>query len=60
MTLKSYDVEIKATVRKTITVVAGNETSASEQAHEMFTVASDGELEHYEQDTLSIKEITHE
>ena len=56
--LKSYDVEIKATVRKTITVVAGNETFAAEVAHEEFNVASDGELEHYEQDTLSIKETT--
>lgn len=59
--LKSYDVEIKATVRKTITVEAGDEKSAAEQAHEEFTVASDGPSEHYEQDTLSITETnTHD
>jgi len=59
--LKTYDVEIKATVRKTITVEAGDEKSAAEQAHEEFTVASDGDPEHYEQDTLSIKETnTHD
>ena len=54
--LKSYDVEIRGTVRKTITVEAGDERSAAEQAHEEFTVASNGDPEHYEQDTLSIKE----
>lgn len=54
--LKSYDVEIEATVRKTITVEAGDEKSAAEQAHEMFSVASDGDPEHYEQDTLEVKE----
>jgi hypothetical protein len=59
--LKSYDVEIEAKVRKTITVKAGDETSAAEQAHEEFTVASNGDPEHYEQDTLSITENnTHE
>ena len=56
--MKLYNVMIKATVRKTITVEAGDEKSAVEQAHEMFTVASDGNDESYEQDTLSIKEIT--
>ena len=53
---KSYDVEVKATVRKTITVEARNEKSAAEQAHELFTLHVDGNDEHYEQDTLSIKE----
>tara|TARA_Y100000389_G_scaffold196216_1_gene228793 strand:+ start:670 stop:1182 length:513 start_codon:yes stop_codon:yes gene_type:complete len=57
--LKSYDVEIKATVRKTITVEAGDEKSAVEQAHEMFAVANDGDPEHYEQDTLSVEETAH-
>jgi hypothetical protein len=54
--LTSYDVMIKATVRKTITVEAGDEKSAVEQAHEMFSVANDGDPEHYEQDTLEVKE----
>ena len=59
--LQSYDVEIKATVRKTITVEAGDEKSAAEQAHEEFSVANDGAVVvpllggHYEQETISIE-----
>ena len=58
--LTSYDVAIEATVRKTITVKAGDEKSAAEQAHELFSFAGDHDAEHYEQDTISIKEKTHD
>ena len=58
--MKLYNVMIKATVRKTITVEAGDEKSAVEQAHEMFTVASDGDPEHYEEDTVSVTEAEEE
>ena len=58
--LKSYDVEVKATVLKTITVEASDGKSAAEQAHELFTLHCDGNDEHYEQDTHSVKETTHE
>ena len=57
--LQSYDVEIKATVRKTITVEAGDEKSAAEQAHELFTTDWTGE-EYYEQDTVSVTEAREE
>jgi len=54
--IKSYDVEIKATVRKTITAEAGDEKSAVERAHELFSAAGDGDPEHYEQETVGVKE----
>jgi len=57
--LQSYDVEITATVRKTITVEAGDEKSAVEQAHELFTTDNEGE-EYYEQDTVSVTEAREE
>ena len=56
MGMKLYNVKIKATVIKTITVEAGDEDSAGEQAHEEFSVRSDGDSEHYEEDTVSVTE----
>mgnify|MGYP003140218034 CR=1 FL=1 len=58
--MKLYNVKIKATVIKTITVEAGDEESAAEQAHEEFSVVWGGESEHYEEDTVSVTEAEEE
>ena len=52
-----YDVQIKATVIKTIRVEADNETDAIEFAHESFTTHFDGP-EDYDQETCSCQEVT--
>ena len=54
MKTKTYDVVIEATVTKTIRVNAIDEDAAYDLAHEMFTVANDGNAEHYEQNTMDI------
>lgn len=51
-----YDVQIKATVIKTLRVKAKNEDEAAKIAHERFTVTCNGSEEDYEQDTVSISE----
>ncbi len=53
--MKTYEIEICAKITKTITVEAMSEDAASDAAHEIFSVLSDGYDEHYEQDTLNIK-----
>lgn len=55
--MKNYQVQIRATVTKTLTVTAANENEASELAHQQFSVLNDDEDEAYEQDTLEIKEV---
>jgi len=55
--MKTYDVIIRASITKTITVTADNEEDAYEAAHDCFTTVCDGSPEHYEQDTLSINEV---
>jgi len=50
-----YEVEIKATVRKTITVEAETAQEASELAHEEFSILNDGSDEEYTQDTVWVR-----
>ena len=52
-----YDVQIEAIVTKTIRVNAVDEDAAYDLAHEIFTVASDGNAECYEQNTLNIFKV---
>lgn len=54
--MKTYEVIIKATVCKTLTVQAEDAGDAYVEAHEQFSVLPDGD-ERYEQETLSIKEV---
>ena len=58
MKTKTYDVVIEATVTKTIRVNAIDEDAAYDLAHEMFTVANDGNVEHYDQSTMDIYEVS--
>ena len=55
--MKIFEVEIQATVRKTIVVEAPDENAAYEKAHEKFSVLNDGQPEHYEQETLNLYEV---
>jgi|TARA_B110000908_G_scaffold163859_1_gene211002 hypothetical protein len=54
--MKVYEVTIRATVTKTLSVEAWNHTSAEEAAHEQFSVLNDGVDENYNQETLRIEE----
>ena len=59
--MKEYDVTITATITKTIRVEADTEEEATDTAHQIFTVQSDGTPEKYDQDTVlceEVKEIT--
>lgn len=59
--MKTYEVTIKATVYKTITVEANNEDDAYVAAHEEFSVLpQEGERERYEQETVDINELIDE
>ena len=55
--MKRYDVVIRATIEKTITVEADSEDLACDEAHEIFDVVFDGKPERYEQDTIRINEV---
>ena len=51
-----YNVTIRATITKTLTVVAENEEEAREVAHAEFTTACDGD-EDYSEDCLHCDKI---
>jgi hypothetical protein len=51
-----YEVTIRATVTKTLSVEAKDERCAEETAHEQFSVLNDGVDENYDQETLRIEE----
>jgi len=55
--MKTYEVTIKATIYKTLTVEAANEDEAYEAAHEKFSVLNDDTPERYEQETMGIEEL---
>ncbi len=55
--MTTYDVEIKATVRKVVRVDGTNEQEAIEEAHSVFNVLEDGTDEWYEEEVLSITEV---
>lgn len=54
--MKTYEVTIRATIYKTITVEAENEDDAYVEAHELFSVMPD-DSERYEEETLDIEEV---
>ena len=54
--MKIYEVTIRATIYKTITVEAENEDDAYVEAHEVFSVMPD-DSERYEEETLDVKEV---
>jgi hypothetical protein len=56
--MKTFEIEIQAIVRKTITVTAKDQDEAVITAHEQFNVMNDDVPEKYEQDTVNIKEVT--
>lgn len=56
--MKKYNVTIKATVTKTYEVEAETEDQAIEEAHGIFSVLNDDTPEDYEEDTLSVEEVT--
>lgn len=56
--MKTYDVTIQATVTKTIRVEAEDSNEATIQAHEEFNVHSGEGDEHYDEQTIEIKEVT--
>ena len=55
--LNVYDAEIKATITKSIPVIAGSDTIAVQKAHAYFSVLDDDTPENYRQETLSIKSV---
>jgi hypothetical protein len=57
--MKNFEVTIKAVITKTYNVQADDVDTAYELAHEKFSVLSDDTPEHYEQETVDIKEINH-
>lgn len=50
--MPTYKVTIRATLTKTITVVADDEEEACELAEDQFSVLKDSAEEDYDQDTL--------
>lgn len=55
--METYEVTIQATITKTITLKASTEDEATEQAHESFSVLNDEYHEHYDEQTLSVKQV---
>jgi hypothetical protein len=55
--METYDVQIRATVTKTIRVTAKTEDDAWDLAHKIFSVGPTDDAEHYEQDTVFIEEV---
>jgi hypothetical protein len=56
--MKTYDITIQAIITKTITVQANNDDDAYELACEGFSDVCFDLDEHYEQDCISLKEVT--
>lgn len=56
--MKTFAVEIKATIRKTYKVEAETEEGAREAAHNVFSVLNeDGVDEDYDEEVLSVEEV---
>ena len=54
--MKTYDVTIRATVTKTLTIRAATEEEAIDEAHSEFTLVCDGGDEAYSEDVLDVAE----
>ena len=55
--LHNWEVDIIATVRKTMQVRAATETEAIEHAHACFSTVCDGEPEAYEEQTGDVRKL---
>ena len=55
--MKSFVVVVRATVTKTMHIVAENDDEAAQVAQNTFTVAEDDCDDNYEQDILSVNEV---
>ena len=55
--MKTFVVVVRATVTKTMNIVAADADEARQVAHETFSVESDDCDENYEQDILTINEL---
>jgi hypothetical protein len=53
----TYDVMIRATIRKTVRVEAADKDEAAREAHEAFTVTNEGDDEDYNEETLEVTEV---
>jgi hypothetical protein len=56
--MKTYQVTIQAVITKTFEVESEEEGQAYEEACELFSCDCDGVDEDYEQNAISIKEVT--
>ena len=56
--MKTYDITMQAIITKTITVQANNDDDAYELACEGFSDVCFDLDEHYEQDCISLEEVT--
>lgn len=54
--VRTYDVQIRATITKTVRVDAENEDAAVELAHQEFTLSPESE-EHYDEKTLDVRAV---
>jgi hypothetical protein len=54
--MPKYEVTIRATVTKTLTVEEDCDANAITAAHEIFSVLCDGD-EDYKEETLSVEEV---
>jgi hypothetical protein len=55
--MKTYEVGIRATICKRLTIEAENEEDAIEAAHEQFSVLNDDIPENYDQETDFCREM---
>ena len=55
---KSYEVTVRGTVTKTISVGADTEDQANEQARALFTMNWDNDEDSYNEETLNIEVVT--
>jgi hypothetical protein len=57
---KQWDVKIRAVITKTVRVEADTEDDATEQAHEWFSTACDGNDEDYNEETIGCKRVSND
>lgn len=57
MKKKMYEVTIEAIVTKTYRIKASDSETATDEAHEKFSVLNDGTPEDYEQNTVFVQEV---
>ena len=55
--MTGYNVTIRATVTKTLTIEADSASEAEATAHDLFTTECEGPDEDYQQDVLDVSEV---